>query len=382
MRTLYLDMTSGISGDIMLSALLALGANEKELSEKLSLTLGKTVKLSMEDVWRNSILCKRLIIDCDIEGEPFRNLPDIKNMLFASPFSEEVKENAVKAFELIAEAESEVHGISINEVHFHEIGAADTIIDIAGTAWALEELNIERVVSSIPTVSCGVINAAHGLMPLPAPATLKILKNVPLKRLNVEGELITPTGAAILKTFVSDFSNEFQGKFIKDAFSTGNAEFNGLTNMFRAIILEAEHIDDNILKIEANIDDMTGEHFGFLLNKLMASNALDVCYIPAFGKKNRPLYILSVMAKSEDRDNLLDIIFKYSSTAGVRIEKIDRITAERDFIEREVMGEKISVKRLVYKNHIRLSPEWDDCIKIGEKHGVSPAEIMRLALEE
>ncbi len=380
MKELYLDMTTGISGDIMLAALAGLGADIKKLSDILSKMLNKPVELDIETVWRNAVACNRLIIKCDIDGEPFRYLEDIKKMIYSAECNELVKDNAVQTFEIIAEAESRVHGIGIEEVHFHEIGAVDTIIDVFGASWCLNELNIDRVISNIPVTGYGYINAAHGIIPLPAPATLKILENIPLNRVDTEGEMITPTGAALLKTYVSEYTNSFSGKVIKDSFATGQKEFKGMANFMRAVILENGY-NDSIINITTNIDDMTGELLGYLYEKLMGKGAKDVCFIPAFGKKNRPLYIVNIMCVEKDKDEIVYTLFKYSSTIGMRIEKVNRITAKRDFIEKDFMGEKIKLKRIKYNDIERLSPEWEDCKKAAEILNLTPLEIMQKAVE-
>ncbi len=380
MKELYLDMTTGISGDIMLAALAGLGADIKKLSDILSKMLNKPVELELETVWRNAVACNRLIIKCDIEGEPFRHLEDIKKMIYSAECDDKVKENAVKTFEIIAEAESKVHGIGIEEVHFHEIGAVDTIIDVFGAAWCLNELNIDRVISNIPVTGYGYINAAHGIMPLPAPATLKILENVPLKRVDTEGEMITPTGAALLKTYISEYTNSFSGTVVKDSFATGQKEFKGMANFMRVIILENGY-NDSIINITTNIDDMTGELLGYLHEKLMEKGAKDVCFIPAFGKKNRPLYVVNIMCVETDKDNIIYTLFKYSSTIGMRVEKVNRITAQRDFIEKDFMGETIKLKRIKYNDIERLSPEWEDCKKAAEILNLTPLEIMNKVSE-
>lgn len=256
----------------------------------------------------------------------------------------------------------------------------DTIIDVFGASWCLNELNIDRVISNIPVTGYGYINAAHGIIPLPAPATLKILENIPLNRVDTEGEMITPTGAALLKTYVSEYTNSFSGKVIKDSFATGQKEFKGMANFMRAVILENGY-NDSIINITTNIDDMTGELLGYLYEKLMGKGAKDVCFIPAFGKKNRPLYIVNIMCVEKDKDEIVYTLFKYSSTIGMRIEKVNRITAKRDFIEKDFMGEKIKLKRIKYNDIERLSPEWEDCKKAAEILNLTPLEIMQKAVE-
>ena len=376
MRELYLNMTSGISGDMTLALLISLGADKDKISNILSKILNQKVELCIETVWRQSVACNKLNIKCNIEGEPFRHFSDIKKMIESSDCKDSVKANTIKSFEIIAEAESKVHGIDIEEVHFHEIGAVDTIIDLLGVSIALDDLEIEKITSNIVPLGTGFINAAHGLMPLPAPATLKILHNIPVNKLDVEGELVTPTGAAILKTYVSDFTNLYTGKIIKDSYATGEKEFNGVANMLQGIILENGYSDE-IIQITTNIDDMTGEQLGYLYEKLMEEKALDVTFIPAFMKKNRPAYIVNIILSEKDKENIIYTLFKYSSTIGMRIEKMNRITMTRKIVEKEVLGEKIRIKEITYQDIKRCSPEYEDIKRIADIKNISIEEVLK-----
>lgn len=375
MRSLYFDMTSGISGDIALSSLLSLGVDCNELSEILSNMLSKKINLSLEKVYRNSVLCNRLIIDTDIKGEPYRYLNNIIEIINKADCENKVKEKAIKSFQIIAEAESIVHGISIDEVHFHEIGAVDTIIDLFGISYCLNKLEIEKVTSNIVTSGSGYINTAHGVMPLPAPAVIKILENIPIKRVDVEGEMVTPTGAAVLKTYVSEFTNSFQGIVVKDSFSTGSKEFKGMANFMRAIIFENDY-NNEVVNITTNIDNMTGEQLGYLYEKLMDYKALDVVFIPAFSKKNRPMYILNVICDKANKENIIYNIFKYSSTIGMRVENVNRVIAERKFIEKEIMGEKVKVKQIMYKDIFKEYIEYEDAKNLADKLNLPIETIM------
>lgn len=376
MRELYLNMTSGISGDMTLALLISLGADKDKISNILSKILNQKVELCLETVWRQAVACNKLNIKCSIEGEPFRHFSDIKKMIESADCKESIKANAIKSFEIIAEAESKVHGIDIEEVHFHEIGAVDTIIDLFGVSFALDDLGIEKITANKVPLGTGFINAAHGLMPLPAPATLKILHNIPVNKLDVEGELVTPTGAAILKTYVSDFTNLYTGKIIKDSYATGEKEFNGVANMLQGIILENGY-SDGIIQISTNIDDMTGEHLGFLYEKLMEQKALDVTFIPAFMKKNRPAYIVNIILSEKDKENIIYTLFKYSSTIGMRVEKINRITMTRKIVEKEVLGEKIRIKEITYQDIKRCSPEYEDIKRIADIKNISIEEVLK-----
>lgn len=380
MKTLYLDITSGISGDMMLAILIDLGADEKKLSQILSSLINKPLKLSIEKIFRNGISCSKLNIETDINGEPFRHFSDIKSMIESSPLlTDMVKQKSVLAFEKIAKAESMMHDLSIEEVHFHEIGAVDTIIDIVGTALAVNELGVSRIISSSPLCGRGSIQTQHGMLPIPAPATAAILYGAPLKIIDVQGELTTPTGAAILQTFVDSYDNFFTAEnVLQIAYSTGDNEYKGATNMLRGIMFQSGNapLRDEIISITSNIDDMTGENFGRLLDILIKNdNVLDVSYTPAFGKKNRPFYILNVLTKIGTDKQIAEIIFKNSSTAGLRIRQETRIIMDREFIEIVIGGEKISVKHLTYGNINKFYPEWSDCVKASEKTGTPAAEI-------
>ena len=385
-KKLYLDITSGISGDMFLALLINLGANADKLSNILTSMLNKKIQLSTHSVFKNDIICSRLIIDTDIEGEPFRHFSDIKEMIETCKIlSQTTKEKAIKAFRIIAEAESDVHNLSIEEIHFHEIGAVDTIIDIVGVAWCLEELGIEEIVSSPAACGRGTIKTCHGILPLPAPATLKILKDIPLNIIDTEGELTTPTGAALMKTFVSRYDKNLSLKVIQDGYSTGALEFEGVPNILRGMVFNdtVTSYNDKILSFVCNIDDMTGEAFGQLMQQLMQTKGvLDVFYTPAYGKKNRPLYALTLLSEMETKDDIVLTLFRHSSTAGVRIREENRLIMGRSFVEREIYGEKIKIKRLFYENYEKFYPEWDDCVKIAEKLGKTAHEIYTKAASE
>ena len=376
MKELYLNMTSGISGDMTLALLLSLGADKEKLSSILSSILGQKVELELETVWRQAVACNKLNIKCNIEGEPFRHFSDIKKMIENADCKESIKANAIKSFEIIAEAESKVHGIDIEEVHFHEIGAVDTIIDLFGVSFALDDLGIEKITANKVPLGTGFINAAHGLIMLPAPATLKILHNIPVNKLDIEGEFVTPTGAAILKIYVSEFTSSYNGTIINDSYATGEKEFAGVANMLQGIILENGYSNE-VINISTNIDNMTGEQLGYLYEKLMEKGALDVAFIPAFMKKNRPAYVVNIMTDNKNKEDIVYTLFKYSNTIGMRIEKVDRIKMDRKLIEKEVLGEKIRVKVVEYKDIKRHYIEYDDCKKISEKLNIAPYEVKK-----
>ena len=353
MKELYINMTSGISGDMTLALLLSLGADKEKLSSILSSILGQKVELELETVWRQAVACNKLNIKCNIEGEPFRHFSDIKKMIESADCKESIKANAI-----------------------HEIGAVDTIIDLFGVSFALDDLGIEKITANKVPLGTGFINAAHGLIMLPAPATLKILHNIPVNKLDIEGEFVTPTGAAILKTYVSEFTSSYNGIIINDSYATGEKEFAGVANMLQGIILENGYSNE-VINISTNIDNMTGEQLGYLYEKLMEKGALDVAFIPAFMKKNRPAYVVNIMTQEQNKENIIYTLFKYSSTIGMRIEKMERVVMNRKIVEKKVLGEKIRVKEISYKDITRFSPEYEDIKRIANIKNISIDEVLK-----
>ena len=261
-------------------------------------------------------------------------------------------------------------------MHFHEIVAVDTIIDLFGVSFALDDLGIEKITANKVPLGTGFINAAHGLIMLPAPATLKILHNIPVNKLDIEGEFVTPTGAAILKTYVSEFTSSYNGIIINDSYATGEKEFAGVANMLQGIILENGYSNE-VINISTNIDNMTGEQLGYLYEKLMEKGALDVAFIPAFMKKNRPAYVVNIMTQEQNKENIIYTLFKYSSTIGMRIEKMERVVMNRKIVEKKVLGEKIRVKEISYKDITRFSPEYEDIKRIANIKNISIDEVLK-----
>ena len=383
MKTLYFDIFSGISGDMALSALISLGVDEKEISEILSKLTDIKIDLSVEKIDRHSISANLLKIKTADDSKRYRNLNDIKNILENSNLKKTVINNSIKTFEILAVAEAEVHNMPVEKVHFHEIGAIDTIIDIVGVSYALDILNINKIQSSKPVFGYGTVKTEHGILPLPAPATIRILNGIDVKRIDVEGELTTPTGAAILKANVEEFKNSFNGTIIKEVYSTGNMSFKEIPNLLRTILLDdnsdKSHID-RIYQISTNIDDMTGEALGFLLDNLLSVGAYDVTYTQATGKKNRPTHIMNIILPFNLKDIIIETVFKFSTTAGVRISEIDRVIMDREFKNVDIQGSSIKVKILKYHDIEKASPEWDDCVAVSKIIDMTPIEVYYKAM--
>jgi uncharacterized protein (TIGR00299 family) protein len=375
---LYFDMTSGISGDITLALLSQYFGGLEEFSGEVSSLLKTKVQLSFKDVFINGILCKRLLIDIEKEPHIHRNFRDIKNIIVNSDFEENVKSDAVKIFEIIAEAEGKIHGKPIDEVHFHEVGAIDSIIDILGASWFYNKLNRPKITVSKIKIGSGIIKSAHGLIPVPAPATLEIIKGVEFKRIDIDEELTTPTGAALMKYFSTKFTNDISGHVENIFYATGTKTFKNLPNISRLLVLkEDERSDEDIVVCETNIDDMPPEFFDNVMKQLFDCGCKDVFFTPVFMKKNRPACKISALVESRHLDTVAAILLQQTSSFGLRYYNVNRVIAEREFKEVDYQGHKINVKYGKFKDFVKFSPEYEDVVKVAEKIGEPPYEIYK-----
>ena len=307
-----------------------------------------------------------------------RNLNDIKTIINGSDLSDYVKENSLKIFEYIARAESKIHGKSIDEVHFHEVGAIDSIIDAVGASVCLEYLKVNTIYASNIYKGHGFVNCAHGLFPVPAPATLEILNETPfeLKQSVVESELITPTGAALLATFAKPLMSPY--KSIKTSYGAGTKDFE-IPNVLRISEIELKENKNKktneIFLLETNLDDISGEDLGFFMELCMNEGALDVFYTPIYMKKNRPAYKLSVIAKRTNVKSMAKIIFKHTTSIGVRISKYRRFEMDRTFEDIDTKYGKVTKKILKYEDIEKESYEYEDLKKIATENNISIEEV-------
>ncbi len=355
--------------------LCGLGLDISEGAKLVSDMTGVSIGASVEQADVSGVMCGRLKLDLPHE-HAHRTMKDIREMLGRSAFSEQVKKDAVGIFQIIADAEGAVHGMDPEKVHFHEVGALDSIFDIAVFAYGVEKLGIKRITSSLPVLGCGFVKMAHGTMPVPAPAVLKILEGVAIAPSSEQTEMTTPTGAAILKYYVKDYGT-FAGKIINTAFSTGTKTFMTVPNMLRGILLERVSQSDLVMA-ETSIDDCTGEMMGRLY-ELFKGIAHDVTLTQSIGKKNRPVYLLNVLCSRPNLEKVAEILFANTSTAGLRHYPVDRIIMDRHMEETEVLGEKVAVKVLEYGDIKKFSPEWDDCVRVSEKLGMPASKVYEMA---
>jgi uncharacterized protein (TIGR00299 family) protein len=388
----YLDCYSGISGNMFLGAMLDAGLGLDTLKHALTGLPLTGYELVLERFQDKGIQGSRFDVVIR-EQQQTRHLSDIVTLLEASTLSSRVREMAIAVFQRLAEAEATVHGTGIEEVHFHEVGAVDAIVDITGAAIAIEAMGITRLYASPLPMSSGHVQTAHGLLPVPAPATLEILRRVaaPWRPCPVEGELVTPTGAAILATLA-----QFQTPAIaieRVGYGFGHKQF-PWPNCLRACLGQLSGVvqgydgsadTDWVTVIESNIDNMTGELLGGLMDRLLTAGALDVSYIPMKMKKNRPAVMLTVICRPEEGDAMAQLLLSETSTLGVRIQQVQRLKAQRSQqqIETPLGALLIKVKRLGSRI-ISASPEYEECHRIALERGIPLEEVytvVRQAIE-
>ncbi len=308
-------------------------------------------------------------------------------MISASGLSASVKERALAIFQRIGEAESKIHGIPIETVHFHEVGAVDSIVDIVGACIGLEALQIEQIISAPLHVGSGTFNCAHGTYPVPGPATAELLKGVPSYSKDIEGELVTPTGAAIISTLAVSYGNLPAMKIERVGYGAGTRSYPKFPNVLRAIIGEVETAGSDstpttITVIEANIDDLSPQVFGHLMEKLFVAGALDVFYTPVQMKKNRPGVLMTLLCQSDDRERMADLIFRETTTLGIRYRTEQREILRRDFttVETEFGSIKMKIARAENGRLVNFAAEFEDCRAAAELHQVAFRQVQLAAL--
>lgn len=388
MRVLYYDCFSGISGDMNLGALVDLGVPSEYLINELSkLSINNEFRISIKKSVKQGITGTSVIIEDDILHNSLENhnnhhhgrsYSDIKSIILESNLNDNIKMMALRIFDQVAIAEGKVHNKNIDEVHFHEVGAVDSIVDIVGAAICINYLNVDSIISSPIELGYGVLKCAHGILPIPAPATAEILRGVPIIAKNAPFEATTPTGAAILKALSSKFTYEKDFEIKHIGYGLGCKEGVSMPNVLRAMIGESKETSSKEYVIECNIDDMIGEEFDLLMERLFQKGALDVFYTPIFMKKGRPAYKLSVICNNKNLDELKKIIFLNSSTIGLRQYEVlrDKLKRKEEIIKCE-FGD-VPVKVAFYDGKVsNVKPEYEVCKKIAKAKCVALGEVRR-----
>jgi hypothetical protein len=316
-----------------------------------------------------------------------RSLSEIKKMITTSSLADPVKERSHTIFQRIGEAEAKIHNIPIESVHFHEVGAIDSIVDIVGACIGLEVLQIDRVISSPLHVGSGTFKCAHGVYPVPGPATTELLRGVPIYSKDIDGELVTPTGAAIVATLASGYGPMPMMKVEKIGYGAGTRTYPKFPNVLRAMIGELEDDADRtpatVTVIEANIDDLNPQVFGHLMEKVLEAGALDIFYTPVQMKKNRPGVLLTLLCKPEDREQMIDIVFRETTTLGVRYREERREILRREYVVVETAYGRIRVKISKAKDGriMNYAPEFADCREAAERRHAAIRDVQVAALK-
>lgn len=380
MKTAYFDCFSGISGDMILGVLIDLGLDVSYLEKELKKLNISGYEIKVKQIEKNHIVGT----DVDIvvkEKQKHRSLKDIYNIIENSRLDKEIKELSKGIFQRLAEAESKVHNLEIDKVHFHEVGAIDSIIDIVGAVIGIKKLQIKNVFCSHLPLGTGFVSCSHGMIPIPSPATVEILKDIPVYSTNIKHEMVTPTGAAIITTFTKHFGDMPLMKLNKVGYGVGKTDMKhpNLLRVFVGDLQQGYNVDVTTM-IETNIDDMSPEIYGYLVQKLFDNGALDVFFTHIQMKKNRPGVKLSVISSMENVDKLIDIIFTETSTFGVRLYETKRIKLSIEKRKIKIKYGEVMVKIGTYKNQIMtVSPEYEDCRRIAIKNDIPLKDVYELA---
>jgi uncharacterized protein (TIGR00299 family) protein len=379
-RIAYFDCYSGISGDMILGALVDLGLKLDSIRKGLKALDLKGYKISSKAVKRGGISGTKVTVTVDKPKKGHhhgRHFSDIKKLITKSKLSQQVKTSSIEVFHRIAKAEASVHRSSIEKVHFHEVGAVDSIVDIVGGTIGLELLGIDTVISSPLNLGEGTVECDHGVLPVPAPATLKLLKGIPCYSSGVQRELTTPTGAAMIGYLAKEFDSMPEMTIIDSGYGAGDNLIESPPNILRIIIGESVAQDSNsLMVVESNIDDMNPEFYDHVMESLFKAGAVDVYFTPIQMKKNRPAVKLSVLVDEAKGEEIARLLFSETSTFGLRYFPVDRMTLDREIKKiKTPYGEvKIKVGRWDGKV-VQVSPEYEDCKKISRREKIPIKKI-------
>ena len=379
MTLAYFDCFSGISGDMTLGALVDAGVGIEVLRTQLEKLHLPGYEITALKVARAGIQATKVHVCLDGKEQPARHLSDIRSIIETSTLSSSIKQKSIRIFERLAQAEAKVHGTTPDKVHFHEVGAVDAIVDIVGSIIGLEVLGITNIAGSAINLGSGTIKTSHGTMPVPAPATAELLKNIPSYGSSVPFELTTPTGAVILSALGSAFGLMPQMRISRTAYGAGDKEIPEQPNVLRLMIGEptAAYEEDSSIVIETNIDDMNPQVYDYLIEKLMKQGAQDAYLTPIIMKKGRPAILLSVLTDNAKTDVLLDTIFRETTSIGVRIQETGRKKLTREIKEVDTTYGKVRIKISKRGDEIlTATPEYEDCRRIAEERKIPLKQVM------
>jgi uncharacterized protein (TIGR00299 family) protein len=378
----YFDCFSGISGDMTLGALVDAGLPLEVLRAELAKLNLPGYTLSSEKVRRSGISATKVHVVLDEKDQPARHLADISRIINGSSLSPVIQQKSLAIFHRLAEAEAKVHGTTPDRVHFHEVGAVDALVDIVGSVIGLEHLGITEIIGSPVNVGSGTVHTAHGKLPVPAPATVELLRNIPLYSSSITFELTTPTGAAILSTLAASFGLLPQMKVDRIAHGAGNKDFSHTPNVLRLMIGELlpAYDEDRSTLIETNIDDMNPQLYDHVIERLLAQGAQDAYLTPIIMKKGRPAILLSVLCDRMNTDAVLDTLFRETTSIGVRIGETGRKKLQREVRQVETSYGTVRVKVSRRGDEIMtVTPEYGDCKMLAEEKKVPLKSVIEEA---
>lgn len=386
-RIIYFDCFSGISGDMILGALVSIGVDLKKIQKGLRTLNLKGCKLNSRQVKRNGFIGTKINVvlnQTSQKSHHARSFNDIKSLIEKSDLPKIVKSNSIAIFRRIGKVEAKVHGTTINRIHFHEVGSIDSIIDIVGGSLAMDLLDADLIISSPINTGEGVVKCDHGILPVPAPATLELLKGIPCYSSGVKKELTTPTGAAFIAHFAEKFGSLPNMEMLSTGYGAGTHEIKNIPNLLRVVLgmskESSHHLSMKV--IETNIDDMNPELYDYVIDQLFKVGAVDVFFVPINMKKNRPGILLSVITSTEYFDSVVQVLLEETSTLGVRHYDIDRVVLPRK--QKMIMTPfgKVRVKIGGLDESTRtISPEYEDCRKIALKQEIPIKRVYDEALK-
>lgn len=393
MRTLYIDCGMGAAGDMLTAALLELLPNKDAFLHRMNHLGIPGVVVSAEKSVKCGITGTHFSVKVhDVEEDDHLydhhhhhhhhgSMDQIRSIVNGMSIPTMVKLDIMAVYSEIAEAESHAHGVPVDQIHFHEVGSMDAVADITAVCLLMHELDVDRVIASAVHVGSGTVCCAHGVLPVPAPATAYILKNVPVYGGKIQSELCTPTGAALLKHFVEDYGDMPTMKISKIGYGMGKKDFER-ANCVRVMLGESTDSKDAILELNCNIDDMTGEEMGFALERLMEHGALDAFTVPVGMKKSRPGVMLTVLCKEVNKEELVHLIFRHTTTLGIREKRCERYVLERSIDTVDTPYGKIRRKVSSGYGVQRVKLEHDDMSRIAKEQNLSLSEVLAKVTEE
>lgn len=392
MRTLYFDCFAGASGNMILGALIAIGVDREKLKQQIRLLDIADFDLEISQVDRSGI--KATHIEVKVPREHIhRHLHDIEEIVNDSQLTDAVKHRAVSIFTRLAEAEAKVHGIDIRKVHFHEVGAMDAIVDVVGACIGFEMLGVEKFACSKIHVGSGFAQMEHGKFPIPPPAVAELLKGTPIYSTEIEGELITPTGAAIISTLCDNYGTIPEMIVERTAYGAGTRTYEKFPNVLRMILGNAEvrtlvrakyasqNSTDNLLLLETNIDDLSPQILGYVMERAFEIGALDCWFTPIQMKKNRPATMVSILCEPTKREALTELLYRETTTLGVRIRQVERECVRREIITVNTEFGDVDVKiARLGSEVVNAMPEYDQVRKLAMKNNVAFRIVREAAL--